>query len=86
MGRVMFVFQIAPFAVVAVLAVAAVLSHQFRDNLLQRVGLSGICLGAALSAYVMWRGEPPATNTFVLLAYGVAVYGVGTFLKVRQHT
>ncbi len=77
----MIILQITPFLLVAMLAVAAVLSHVFDDNLLQRVGLSAICIGATLSAWVMLRGGE-SNNPFVLLAYGLAIYGVGTTQKV----
>jgi hypothetical protein len=80
----MLVLQIAPFVVVAVLAMVAVLSHCFDDNLLQRIGLSTASLGAALVAWVLARGGTVGMNAVVLLGYGVAIYGCGTVWKVKR--
>lgn len=81
-GCVMLFFQLAPFLIVATLAVAAVLSHLFEDNLLQRIGLSATFFGAALSAWALAKGAPESFNSFVLMAYGLAIYGAGTTKKV----
>lgn len=79
----MLALQLLPFLLVAALAAFAVLSHCFDDNLLQRIGLSGICIGATLTAFVLMRGQIYSHGTCVVFAYGVAVYGIGTFIKAH---
>lgn len=81
----MLLIQVTPFVIVSIIAASAVLSHCFDDNLLQRVGLSATSIGATLTAVVLLRGLPELTNAVTLLAYGVVIYGAGTWLKVRRH-
>ncbi len=81
----MVVFQTFPFVVVALFAAFAVLSNCFQDNLLQRIGLSGICAGAVLTVFVMLRGHPETTGTYLLLGYGLTFYSIGTALKFRHY-
>jgi len=81
----MLAVEIFPFAIVAVLSAIAVLSHSFPDNLLQRIGLSFICAGAVLTAFVIMRGHPETSGTYLLLGYGLAFYSVGTAFKFRHY-
>jgi hypothetical protein len=70
-----------PYALVAAIAAAAVLHHGFEDNLIQRVGLSGICTGAALKVATLLQSSQDPNQSCTVLAYGVAIYGVGTVIK-----
>jgi hypothetical protein len=75
--------QLLPYLLVAAIAAAAVLHHCFDDSLTQRVGLSGVCIGASLKAYSI-ASNAPANDACMVLVYGLAVYGIGTIIKLRK--
>lgn len=76
--------EILPFIIVAVFSGFAVLSHCFHDNLMQRIGLSGVCAGSVLTVFVMLQGHPETVGTYILLGYGLAFYSIGTALKFHK--
>jgi len=80
------VLQLLPFLVVSALSAVAIFGQFFDDNLLQRIGLSGICAGSVLTAFVLTKAHPDTGGTLVLLGYGLAIYGIGTLVKVRRHS
>lgn len=77
--------HVIPYILIALIAAGAVLSHEFKDNLAQRVGLSCIGLGAAVKAYLMLLGYGGLSESSNLLAWGLLLYAIGTYFKVRKH-
>lgn len=76
--------SLLPYFLVASISAAAVLYHGFEDNLVQRIGLSGVCIGAVLKIATMLQSPGTANESCTLLAYGVAIYAVGTVIKFRK--
>jgi hypothetical protein len=59
----------------------AVLSHRFDDTLLQRVALSGMCIGSMSCAFWVWdAGYVPPGG--VLMAVGAALLAAETARKI----
>lgn len=88
MGGVMsflFWLQFAPLATLAGISALAVFGSVFRDNLVQRVGLSLVSIGSCLQvveAYHRTGTQAP----MMMIVYGASVYAIGTFLKIaHQH-
>lgn len=69
---------------VAFVSLVAVLSKNFKDNLLQRIGLSMACLGAV--ARIMEFSDPlqDESSARYLFTYGVAVFALGALFKFRR--
>lgn len=74
------------FAVICAASTMAVFSHAFDDNLLQRIGLSGAAIGAALKiAALVQASETHAPG--VIMSFGAAVYAVGcVYAHLRKHS
>jgi predicted lysophospholipase L1 biosynthesis ABC-type transport system permease subunit len=81
----MIAVTLLPLILVAAIAALAVLHRDFEDNLLQRIGLSGICVGAVLSIAVTLEAHGAGYKTYIVLIYGLAFYAVGTFIKFKRH-
>ncbi len=79
----MMILHLAPYLLLAAISLVAVLCHCFKDNLPQRIGLSGVCIGACLKTFSLVSATPPG-DSCVIIAYGMAIYGIGTFLKFRK--
>jgi len=76
--------EILPLIVVAAISAIAVLHQCFNDNLMQRIGLSLICVGATIRlAQILFESSTTKESSTVLF-YGLAAYGVGTLLKFRK--
>ena len=75
--------QLAPYLLLAAISLVAVLCNGFKDNLPQRIGLSGVCIDACLKSFSLVSAAPPG-DSCVIIAYGMAIYAVGTFLKFRK--
>ena len=73
--------QLVPLICIIIISAFSVLHHCFDDNLLQRIGLSGICIGAACKAAIIVMGTMPADQSLTILTYGLAAFGIGSFLK-----
>ena len=74
--------MIAALLLVGCLATAAVLSRHYEDSLAQRLGLSIVAITTlARAVYWMRTDEQPALEVLVGVA-GLAMYAVGTALKV----
>lgn len=70
--------------VVASICVAGVFAAAYRDNWLQFVGLTLLCLWAAGELLALARGDQPHPRE--LLLYGaLAAFCAGTAWKVVQH-
>ena len=70
-------------SVTGALCGAAVFSHRFDDNLLQRVGLSAValwCLARLPEKVASMHTEP----VHLVLHLGLACYAVGLAIKVRR--
>ena len=74
-----------PYILIAVITSAAVLYRGFDDNLVQRVGLSGVCIGAVLKFYTLLQASFGTNQAWRVLAWGLVIYAVGTYIKVRKH-
>lgn len=77
-------FTLLPYIVVAVLATAAVLHHGFDDSLTQRVGLSLMAIGSSLKVASIAAAQTGANQSCTILAYGVAVFFVGTVFELKR--
>lgn len=67
--------------VVAFASSLAVLSHRFDDTLMQRVALSGICIGSMSCAAWVWdAGYVPPGG--VLMAVSAALFAAETARKI----
>ena len=64
-------------AVLAAICTAAVLSPSYRDNFVQRVGLSLTAIGATLQIWNIYQLAGSSTP-LTLVAYGAAIYALGT--------
>ena len=76
--------SLLPYFVVAAIAAFAVFNHCFDDNLLQRIGLSGICIGAVLQVVLLHQGCAASGQASLLLTYGLAFFGSGTVYKLKK--
>lgn len=75
----------AALVLIAALALLGVLCPAFRDNTLQRIGLALVCLGAVAELWLSWPQAPGVPQRArELLAYGVALYGLGTLIKILK--
>ena len=79
------VYSIA-LAIIALGCLAGVFCHKFDDNLIQRVGLSVVCLGACLRLTETFGIFPDDTKARYLFTYGVALYCLGTAWKFWRKT
>jgi hypothetical protein len=79
----MMILLLAPYLLLAAISLVAVLCHCFNDNLAQRVGLSGVCIGACLKSFSLVVATSPG-DSCAIIAYGMAIYAVGTFMKFRK--
>ena len=79
------ILQLLPYFLAAVIAATAVLHHCFDDTLIQRVGLSGISIGASLKALAIAQQSPGGMQSCTILAWGVVIYGIGTYIKLRRY-
>lgn len=80
----MITLQLLPFVLVAVIAAFAVLNRCYDDNLLQRIGLSLICIGASVQVSDVLKIQNLNNNACLLLAYGLAIFGIGTIVKFKR--
>jgi hypothetical protein len=83
MGFLMVTLQLAPYGLIALIALAAVMNSKFEDTLTQRIGLSMICFGAALRLMAITK-ESPSDIACLILAYGLVVYAIGTTIKLKR--
>ena len=84
MGRMMHEVQLPPLFVVAAIAAYAVFAHKFHDTLIQRIGLAGICIGASLKIVIIVTSRHSDGQSLTVLLYGLAIYGLGTVLKLKR--
>lgn len=77
--------EAAPLVVIASVATFGIYSKKFQDNLLQRIGLSGIAFGATLKLAADLQAEPSHAACTILI-YGAAIYAAGciTHLATRK--
>lgn len=70
-------------AVISTASGLAVLSHRFDDTLLQRVALSGICIGSMSCAFWVWDAGyvPPGA---ALMAASGALFSAETARKISR--
>ena len=76
----MMILTLLPLFIVAALSALAVFHKEFNDNLLQRIGLSGICFGACLSGLMFFQ-DPSRGQSYSILVAGLSLYGIGTCMK-----
>lgn len=77
------ILQLLPFVVVAGIAAFAIYNRCFNDNLLQRIGLSVVSFTAVIKVAATIRHVPSDLPT-VALMYGLALYAIGTAIKVHK--
>lgn len=68
--------------IVALVCAAGVLYHRYDDNLLQRIGMSVICIGA-IGEIFSKSLLASHTNAGLLLAIGLASFAVGSCWRYR---
>jgi len=64
----------------ASLSLLAIYSRHFQDNLLQRIGLCGVCFGAVLRIATLATGSDVPGPCLVLI-HGAAAFAVGVAYK-----
>lgn len=74
------ILYIASLALIAAVSLAAIFHPRFEDNTLQRLGLVGMCFGAALRVVTYIQGSDLPGLRYAL-TYGMAIYAMGTVLK-----
>ena len=76
---------IAAVGMLVLLAICGALSPLFQDNLTQRIALSLVALGGTgeFACYLQPACHSP--NARALLAVGLALYGLGTFMKILHY-
>lgn len=79
----MLTLQLVPYGIIALIALAAVMTSKFDDTLTQRVGLSMICFGATLRVVAIAK-QSPSEIACLILAYGLVVYAIGTTIKLKR--
>lgn len=74
------ILYMASLAIISLLSLVAVLHNSFNDNLVQRIGLTMVCLSTMVT---LWQAfnclDFYASKT--LFTYGIAVYAIGTAYK-----
>lgn len=81
-GRLtMAALSIFSLLLVAVLCGIGTLSHKFDDNLLQRIGMGGICLSNLVLAHHVYKLDIVEPSCLVL-AGGMLSFALGTAKKV----
>ena len=68
--------------IVAVICAGAVLYHRYDDNLLQRIGMAVICLGAIGEVFSS-PSSSSHSNSALLLALGLASFAIGSCWRHR---
>lgn len=68
-------------AIIAFSCLLGVLSTNFEDNLIQRIGFSLACIGASTRLLEVADYFPNETNARYLFTYGVAIVSIGTVIK-----
>ena len=73
------------FAIAAMTAWGVLCEH-FEDNLLQRVGMSLVCMAAVLRLYneFVYMSDITDVRSRWLLSIGILSYAIGTALKVHR--
>lgn len=80
----MIAIELLPLLVVAAISAIAVFHECFNDNLMQRVGLSLMCIGAVVRMAQLLIEESTTKESSIVLLYGLAFYSFGTFQKFRK--
>lgn len=73
--------HLLPLVIVAILAILGVFHRYYDDNLLQRIGLSLVGLGAMLKIYNIITNSPYPDQMFALIMWGAAIFGLGIAAK-----
>ena len=84
---VMQMIYVVSLVVSALLASAAVLTHRFNDNILQRVGLCVVAFASCAEIYLLLHSAECCQfhNTRSLFIIGFSLYALGTASKVIRH-
>lgn len=78
---------IAALSLTAALSFAGVLHCKFKDNTLQRIGLSMVGFGSCVELWLIFNQMDccKMQNARDVLVIGFATYGIGTLIKVIKH-
>jgi len=79
-------FYIPAMLIIASFSLWAILCDNFHDNLIQRIGLAMVCLGASVRVYTLFVDMSDLLGPQLLLANGIAIYAIGTAWKVWYHS
>lgn len=80
----MWIVSFVSLSIVAVLCLVGVLHQGFKDNLLQCLGMSLLCVACFGRASSIWMTEITA-GSWMLVHVGMALYALGTTQKVTLH-
>lgn len=71
----------------AALSFAAVFTCTFKDNTMQRIGLSMVGFGSCIELWLTFNDLDCCRmqNARDILVIGIATYGIGTLVKVLKH-
>ena len=78
------VLYITALVVICLACTTAVLCSKYDDNLIQRVGLSMACIGAATRLAEIESLLEQTNHIRYFLTYGIAVFCLGTAFKVLR--
>lgn len=77
--------EAAPLVVIIAVATFGIYTKHFQDNLLQRIGMSGVAFGAVLKLMADLQ-QANGQAACAILIYGSAFYAAGCMLKLLKHT
>ena len=77
----MWIISVVSLSVVAALCLLGVFHRSFQDNLLQCVGMGGLCVACCGRIHWIWTTEMTVPS-WMLVHLCVAIYAVGTAHKV----
>lgn len=77
----MWIVSVISLSIVAALCLIGVFHRAFRDNILQCIGMSGLCIACFGRIGAVWTTEFTAPS-WMLVHLFMAIYAVGTALKV----
>lgn len=77
----MWMISIAALSITALLCALGVFHRAYNDNVLQRVGMSWLCIAAIGRVWWIWQTQI-TDPSWMLVHVGMAIYAIGTAKKV----
>lgn len=77
----LYLFSCFFLAVVGILCAVGLMSHTYKENLFQNLGMSLLMIGCASRVKDIWINEAVAVDWFIIHA-GMFLFALGVFVKV----